>query len=113
MLAGICANTTSLFILNAQEEGFYVCLRDFIMEHHWIVESFEASMAWPVVLVCYQRVKDRIKSDCSRLGIKYPPLVMVRLTQVYDGGAVLYFYFGFNWAGLREPIKVSGCILSN
>ncbi|CDJ69772.1 D-lactate dehydrogenase, related [Eimeria necatrix] len=81
-------------------------LRDFIMEHHWIVESFEASMAWPVVLVCYQRVKDRIKSDCSRLGIKYPPLVMVRLTQVYDGGAVLYFYFGFNWAGLREPIKV-------
>lgn len=81
--------------------------RDFIMEHHWIFESFEASMAWPVVIICCEKVKERIREDCKRLGIKYPPIVMVRLTQVYDGGAVLYFYFGFNWAGLRDPVKVS------
>lgn len=81
-------------------------LRDFIMEHHWTFESFEASMAWPVVIICYERVKENVHENCRNLGIKYPPVIMVRLTQVYDGGAVLYFYFGFNWAGLTNPVKI-------
>lgn len=81
-------------------------LRDFIMEHHWILESFEASMAWPVVMICCEKVKESIHSDCAQLGIKFPPIVMVRLTQVYPGGAVLYFYFGFNWAGVEHPVEV-------
>lgn len=88
-------------------------LRDFIMEHHWIFESFEASMAWPVVIICCERVKQNIHKDCKRLGIKYPPIIMVRLTQVYDGGAVLYFYFGFNWAGLADPVKIYGEVEHN
>lgn len=77
------------------------------MEHHWIVESFEASMAWPVVVTCYEKVKESIYKDCKQLGIKYPPTVMIRLTQVYAGGAVLYFYLGFNWAGLSDPVQAS------
>ncbi|KAL8440657.1 hypothetical protein Emag_007845 [Eimeria magna] len=81
-------------------------LRDFIMEHHWILESFEASMAWPVVMICCEKVKQSIHGDCKKLGIKFPPTVMVRLTQVYPGGAVLYFYLGFNWAGLEHPVEV-------
>lgn len=81
-------------------------LRDFIMEHHWIFESFEASMPWPVVLVCYDAVKRNIEENAARLELKYPPIIMARLTQVYDAGAVLYFYFGFNWAGLEDPVKV-------
>lgn len=64
-------------------------------------------MPWPVVLICYERVKENIHEDCRRLGIKYPPITMARLTQLYEGGAVLYFYFGFNWAGLADPVKVS------
>ncbi|XP_026190050.1 alkyldihydroxyacetonephosphate synthase, peroxisomal [Cyclospora cayetanensis] len=88
-------------------------LRDFIMEHHWIFESFEASMPWPVVLICYERVKEKIAWDCTQLGIKYPPIVMVRVTQVYDGGAVLYFYFGFNWAGLDDPVEVYSTVEHN
>ncbi|KAL8438489.1 hypothetical protein Efla_002239 [Eimeria flavescens] len=81
-------------------------LRDFIMEHHWILESFEGSMPWPGLLVCCEKVKESIHGDCKLLGIKFPPIVMVRLTQVYPGGAVLYFYFGFNWAGLDHPVEV-------
>lgn len=88
-------------------------LRDFIMEHHWIFESFEASMSWPVVLICYHRVKKSILDDCKKLKIKYPPIVMVRLTQVYEGGAVLYFYFGFNWAGIEDPVMVYGQVEHN
>lgn len=80
--------------------------RDFIMDHYWVFESFEASIAWPLVLKCRNSVHNYITEECKRRGIKHPPLVMTRLTQVYDTGAVLYFYFGFNWKGIDSPMKV-------
>lgn len=76
------------------------------MDHYWVFESFEASLPWPVVLKCRNMVHDFIVRECKRLGIRYAPLIMTRLTQVYDAGAVLYFYFGFNWAGIQDPMKV-------
>ncbi|CDJ54037.1 Ac2-202, related [Eimeria brunetti] len=81
-------------------------VRDFIMDHFWVFESFEASIAWPLVLKCRNSVHNYITKECKRLGIRHPPLVMTRLTQVYDAGAVLYFYFGFNRAGIENPMKV-------
>lgn len=81
-------------------------VRDFIMDHYWVFESFEASIAWPLVLKCRNSVHNYITEECKRRGIKHPPLVMTRLTQVYDTGAVLYFYFGFNWKGIDSPMKV-------
>ncbi|KAL8270540.1 hypothetical protein Esti_005511 [Eimeria stiedai] len=80
-------------------------IRDFVMDHQWIFESFEAALPWPVVLKCKNMVEDYIKTECKRIGIRYSPLIMVRLTQVYDAGAVLYFYFGFNRAGMGRPIE--------
>jgi len=29
-----------------------------------------------------------------------------RVTQVYDSGACIYFYFGLNYYGLTDPVKV-------
>lgn len=29
-----------------------------------------------------------------------------RVTQVYDSGACIYFYFGLNYHGLTDPVKV-------
>ena len=29
-----------------------------------------------------------------------------RVTQVYDSGACVYFYFGFNYRGLADPLGV-------
>ncbi|OEH78157.1 AC2-related protein [Cyclospora cayetanensis] len=80
-------------------------LRDFVMDHYWVFESFEASLAWPLVLKCRHKVQEYLSAECKRIGIRYPPLIMTRLTQVYDAGAVLYFYFGFNWAGLEQPMQ--------
>lgn len=80
------------------------------MDHHWVFESFEASLPWPVVLKCRSRVHEYITRECQKLGTRYPPLIMTRLTQVYDAGAVLYFYFGFNWIGLENPMEVRQAI---
>ncbi|CDJ42001.1 FAD linked oxidase family protein, related [Eimeria tenella] len=81
-------------------------VRDFVMDHFWVFESFEASLAWPLVLKCRNSVHNYITKECKNKGIRYPPLIMTRLTQVYDAGAVLYFYFGFNWAGIENPMEV-------
>lgn len=82
------------------------------MEHHWVFESFEASMPWTVVNKCNRKVHEYIGRKCKEIGVKYPPIVMTRLTQVYDGGAVLYFYFGFNWAGIEDPMEVTTIFLN-
>lgn len=32
-------------------------------------------------------------------------LVSCRITQTYDAGAAVYFYFAFNYHGLSDPVK--------
>lgn len=83
------------------------------MDHYWVFESFEASLPWPVVLKCRNMVHNYIMTECRRHDIRHPPLIMTRLTQVYDAGAVLYFYFGFNWAGIEDPMGVSDTQIAN
>lgn len=37
------------------------------------------------------------------MGIEYY-LISCRVTQTYDAGAAVYFYFGFNYAGIDDPV---------
>lgn len=37
------------------------------------------------------------------LGIKHF-FTSCRVTQTYDAGCCVYFYFGFNWTGLADPV---------
>jgi len=40
------------------------------------------------------------------LGIKYF-MISCRVTQTYDVGSCVYFYFGFNWTGLSaDPLEI-------
>lgn len=41
-----------------------------------------------------ESVKRRIVATCAQAGIKAAPFVSCRVTQVYDTGACVYFYFG-------------------
>jgi alkyldihydroxyacetonephosphate synthase len=50
------------------------------------------------------RVKARIRADCKALGVLHDPMVSSRVTQLYDTGACVYFYFGFVWDGLADPV---------
>eukprot|EP00386_Alphamonas_edax_P004927 GDKI01015487.1.p1 GENE.GDKI01015487.1~~GDKI01015487.1.p1 ORF type:complete len:309 (-),score=83.80 GDKI01015487.1:162-1088(-) len=80
-------------------------IRDFAMEHSWLGESFETCVPWSRVEETCEVVKQQIRDDCKKLGCTSPPLVSSRVTQVYDSGAAVYFYFGFSYKGLPEPLK--------
>jgi len=80
-------------------------LRDMAFEYCVVAESFETSVPWDRVLDLCRNVKDRIKSECHDKKIQFPPYVTCRVTQLYDAGACVYFYFGFNYRGLPNPVE--------
>uniref|UniRef100_A0A8B9J6L6 Alkylglycerone-phosphate synthase n=1 Tax=Astyanax mexicanus TaxID=7994 RepID=A0A8B9J6L6_ASTMX len=58
------------------------------------------------VLDLCRNVKERIVRECKERGVQFPPLSTCRVTQTYDAGACVYFYFAFNYRGLGDPIHV-------
>lgn len=42
--------------------------------------------------------------ECEKLGIIYY-LISCRVTQTYDAGACVYFYFGFNYSQIKDPVE--------
>uniref|UniRef100_A0A7N8YBX8 Alkylglycerone-phosphate synthase n=1 Tax=Mastacembelus armatus TaxID=205130 RepID=A0A7N8YBX8_9TELE len=81
-------------------------LRDLGMDYSVIGESFETSVPWDRVLDISRNVKARIIQECKEKGVQFPPLCTCRVTQTYDAGACLYFYFAYNYRGLSDPIHV-------
>jgi len=81
-------------------------LRDFGLEVSFIAESFETSVPWDRVLDLCRNVKIQIFRQCKENGVKSKPFVTCRVTQSYDAGACIYFYFGFLYHGLPDPLKI-------
>uniref|UniRef100_A0A8C6TID3 Alkylglycerone-phosphate synthase n=1 Tax=Neogobius melanostomus TaxID=47308 RepID=A0A8C6TID3_9GOBI len=81
-------------------------LRDLGMDYYLIGESFETSVPWDRVLDVCRNVKARIIRECKDKGVQFPPLSTCRVTQTYDSGACVYFYFAFNYRGLSDPVHV-------
>ncbi|CAI5762215.1 alkyldihydroxyacetonephosphate synthase, peroxisomal [Podarcis lilfordi] len=81
-------------------------LRDLGMDHYIIGESFETSVPWDRVLDLCRNVKERIVREGKERGVQFPPFVSCRVTQTYDAGACVYFYLGFNYRGLSDPVHV-------
>lgn len=81
-------------------------LRDLGFEHYFLAESFETSVPWDRVANLCVNVKECIVRRCAELGVKYRPLATCRVTQSYDTGACVYFYFGFNYMDLNDPLQV-------
>lgn len=80
-------------------------LRDLGFEHSFLAESFETCVPWDRVSTLCRNTKVAIYQKCIDLGIRYRPFVTCRVTQTYDTGACVYFYFGFNYHGLDDPLK--------
>ena len=70
-------------------------IRDFVMDHYIIAESFETSMPWSKAVVLQDKVKARVYETHAALDLPGKPFVSCRLTQVYDTGCCIYFLFGF------------------
>jgi len=80
-------------------------IRDFGFQYYFMAESFETSVPWAQCGELCTRVKDRIRRSCIDKGVKFPPFVSCRVTQTYDTGAACYFYFGFIFRDLENPLK--------
>eukprot|EP00923_Selenidium_pygospionis_P055128 GHVN01096120.1.p1 GENE.GHVN01096120.1~~GHVN01096120.1.p1 ORF type:complete len:372 (+),score=37.79 GHVN01096120.1:2211-3326(+) len=85
-------------------------IRDFVLDHNFMAESFEMSVPWKHVLKCVEGVRKCVAEDCKRYGVIYQPFITARLTQIYDEGACLYYYICFSAEGLDNPIEVFSAV---
>ncbi|TAQ84945.1 hypothetical protein B7494_g6733 [Chlorociboria aeruginascens] len=81
-------------------------IRDFAIQHFVIAESFETSIPWSGVLALCERVKKRVHKEHGLRKLPGKPFVTCRVTQVYDTGAAVYFYFAYFFEGVEKPSEV-------
>lgn len=75
------------------------------MEYNVVSESFETSVPWDRALILCTNVKHRISQECAEFNIKHF-MISCRVTQTYDSGCCIYFYFAFNYGHLKHPVHV-------
>jgi len=81
-------------------------IRDWIMNHWLLGESFETSVPWSRAMALCDNVKRRIREECAKRNVAGTPFVTSRVTQLYPSGVCVYFYFAFYFKGLAEPEQV-------
>lgn len=70
-----------------------------------MAESFETSVPWDRCEQLCNNTKQRVVKECVRAGVTRF-LISCRVTQTYDAGAAVYFYFGFSYANIDNPAEV-------
>ena len=85
-------------------------IRDVALDYNFMAESFETTVPWTKVHTLCAAVKERIAKEIRIHRIPGEPLISCRVTQTYDTGCCVYFYFGFLFKGVAEPAKVFGQI---
>jgi alkyldihydroxyacetonephosphate synthase len=78
-------------------------IRDFILNHWLLAESFETSVPWSQVLPLIEAVKKRITAEYTARSLPGKPFITARVTQIYPTGACIYFYFAFYYKGVSNP----------
>jgi alkyldihydroxyacetonephosphate synthase len=81
-------------------------IRDFMLEHWIIAESFETSVAWSAAQALCANVKQRLWQEHAKRALPGRPFISVRVTQLYGAGVCLYFYFAFHYKGVENPSEV-------
>lgn len=81
-------------------------IRDFLMNHYIIAESFETSCAWTDALAICDNVKRRLSEEYRRRGLPGRPFITSRITQLYKTGVAIYFYFGFYFKGIENASEL-------
>ncbi len=80
--------------------------RDFIMKHWILGESFETSVPWSDAVALCENVKRRLRDEYAARNLPGIPFVTCRITQLYQTGVAVYFYFGFYHKGVEHPDQV-------
>lgn len=81
-------------------------LRDFGLRLYLLGESFETSVPWSQLLPLCENVKKRVNEECRRRNLPGRPFVTCRITQIYETGVCVYFYFAFYFKGVERPSEV-------
>jgi alkyldihydroxyacetonephosphate synthase len=81
-------------------------IRDFVLRHDILGESFETSVPWSQALDLVDRVKRRIHAAHAARGLPGRPFVSCRVTQLYQTGCCIYFYMAFYSRGVADPVAV-------
>ena len=81
-------------------------IRDFVMNHFVLAESFETSVPWSGALALCERVKQRLYDEHAKRALPGRPYVTCRVTQLYDTGVAIYFYFAYHHKGVEDPTHV-------
>ncbi|XP_064071936.1 alkyldihydroxyacetonephosphate synthase [Vanessa tameamea] len=80
-------------------------VRDLALDYGVVAESFETSVSWERALALCRRTKRAVREQCARRHITHYH-ISCRLTQTYDAGCCIYFYFGFKTVGFDDPVHV-------
>jgi alkyldihydroxyacetonephosphate synthase len=81
-------------------------IRDFMLDHWVLGESFETSVPWSEALALCANVKQRLWQEHAKRGLPGNPFVSCRVTQLYDTGVCVYFYFAFAYKGVEHASEV-------
>jgi alkyldihydroxyacetonephosphate synthase len=81
-------------------------IRDFVMNHHLLGESFETSVPWDRILDVCRNVETRLHDEHRKRGLPGRPFLCSRVTQIYQTGVCVYFYFGVSYKGVEDPSRV-------
>jgi len=81
-------------------------IRDFVMNHFVLAESFETSTTWSNVETLCENVKKRIVAEHTARKLPGKPFVTCRVTQIYETGACIYFYFGMSHFDVEHPTRI-------
>ena len=83
-------------------------IRDFAMTYGFLAESFETFVPWSKVRHLITETKRRILNEHQSRALPGLPIICCRVTQVYDQGVCVYFYFCMSTSGVLDPSDVFG-----
>ncbi|ETV99885.1 hypothetical protein, variant [Aphanomyces invadans] len=81
-------------------------IRDFVMSYYFLCDSFETAVPWSNVPAFIARVRAEIEAVAVAHRIEVQPIVMCRVSQIYDTGACVYVYYGVNFFGVDDPLHL-------
>jgi alkyldihydroxyacetonephosphate synthase len=81
-------------------------IRDFMMRLHILAESFETAVSWSQAMDLCKNVKQRVWQEHEKRGLPGTPFISCRVTQLYDTGVCVYFYYGYYYKGVPNPSEV-------
>ena len=79
-------------------------IRDFVLQHNILGESFETSVPWTQAQSLVDRVKSRIYETHRERNLPGTPFVSCRVTQIYETGCCIYFYMAFYAKGVEDAV---------